>query len=601
MCLCVLAQGISLLAAPIIVRAEKAQSDLRVSWNSVPNTYYRVVSKPLNGISSGLWEAVSDPILADGATAWTNLPISLTGGRLFGVLEDQDGVSVLLPPAQTPVLWDETNVLVIARSLPGDLPIEMISLFEVTDTATNLIGSVSGTNLTQALFTFDTAYLAGGPQSLMAVAYTGSNPGADDSVEYASAPKSVIVTNGIWFPPNSPTSVGFKLVTTFGTAAASGTYGVDVWFYNEASDQWWNYATVTGDLSERDAEGYITISDDWVYDPSIGDYRQRDPYDSYVDEGIDNIYVEIAVTNASMVMLAKAPYPPPPKPTGPPPKPIYRKPFEGKTLTRWVWRISSVVEDRNTLPLHEDSLDRQILDGMMESMYLSLAYVSPHWNFVTLQMNQNQFPGDNGWNHLNGPNEWKRFAYAIAMRYSPGGYPVNPPPLITHLFTFSHGGPRGLYSGLGGVGLGNSLTDWVLSGMGFQKTNGLTYAFFDACSVFEGGAALPNLVLVNGGNSGEITLAKLIKKGLYPHYACGWDSTKFIGLFAGNTLNTDHVDYVVAYAGYLFDPDPATGWPRYTYEEVRARAVKLPGSTSDRPSASRSWAQVGCKECKVYY
>jgi hypothetical protein len=238
---------------------------------------------------------------------------------------------------------------------------------------------------------------------------------------------------------------------------------------------------------------------------------------------------------------------------------------------------------------------------MVESMYLSLAYVSWHWNFVTLQYNGNQAPGDEGWNHLRGPPDWSRFAYALARRSSPGAYPVNPAPLITLLFSFSHGGPKGLYSGLGGTGLGNSVTAWMLPTLGFVKTNGLTYGFFDACSVFADGAALPNLLLCNGGTSGEISLAKLIKKGLFPHYACGWSDTKFIALFAGNTINTDHVDYIAAYAGYLYDPDPATGWPRFTYEEVRARAVKLPGSTSDRPTASRNWAQVGCKECKIYY
>ena len=372
--------------------------------------------------------------------------------------------------------------------------------------------------------------------------------------------------NDIYKAPNFPTTPGWKLVIKFGTKIVEGDYEVKISTIEDGTTNL--YGLVSGGLTEVDTNGYITVEDSYIWDDNINDYRYRDPYDGY--NGIDAFDIEISVTELLV--------------GGPPFKVKYRV----APSLPLQWRISAVIEDTEALRFPDGSLDRTIMDGLFDAWYMKLAYVSLHWDFIRLQLNSDQTPQTHGWNRYADAVGWRKFNQSLARSSQvPSSHPK-----ISHMYLFMHGNPTGVGDSESGRGIDHEVTAATITSLGFNKTNGLTFAFFDACSVFSSGAVLPTLLMKNGGVEGHISLTEMFAKGLHPNFSCGWEDDK-MSSFA-NRVYLDHIEYSSDYIQWLLNVDEKTGLPLWTYKDARNKA-------KDGNLAGKNYNYTGVEKLMIHW
>lgn len=500
---------------------------LQLTWQSESGMWYRVAGK------SDLTRSVDfvSLIVASNTACTFNLDIGASQTGFHYIMEDNGGATIWTDGSVSGV----TTVIVTVR--PTGDPVEYLALLDVTGGETNILGVVYGTNITEYSFSIDTAEMPNCDRDLQVVAFEGS----PDPEKYVSEISTVTVENNLFIAPNYPETIGWKLVGKFGTTLTDGSYLVEIDSVDSGVTSAWGF--VSGSLAEADAEGYISFEDTYVWDETINDYRFREWFDDYGT--IEAFDVTVTVDGPAG---AQAPH--------------YEYKWRLRTSYPPAWRISTVCEDTDALPYVEVSLDRQIMDGLFDVNYMSMAYVSAHYDWWLNHGESDQLPGTHGWTRFAGPDGWVEYNLELAT-HPTGVYE-------SHMTFFGHGSASTIGDAGPGFGPEHEVSPTTLAAFGFAKSNGLSFAFFDACEVQTRPAVLPNLLMRNGGVHGVISGTDFGRLGLHANFSCGWDKNKMIS-FAGHVY-VDHITYSSNYMTWLVDPDPVTGAPQWNYEEVRERA-----------------------------
>jgi hypothetical protein len=455
--------------------------------------------------------------------------------------------------------------------------VEYLALLDVTGGETNILGVVYGTNITEYSFSIDTAEMPNGDRDLQVVAFEG----AADPERYVSDISTVTVANNLFIAPDYPETSGWKLVGKFGTTLTDGTYLVEIDSIDSGVTSAWGF--VSGSLAEADAEGYISFEDTYVWDETLNDYRFREWFDDYGTIEAFDITVTVDGFAGAQASGAGAGIPELPPP--------YRHKWRLGTSRPIFLRVSTVCEDTGALSYPELSMDRNIMDGLFDVNYMSLAYVSAHYDWWLNVGETHQLPGAHGWTEFVGPAGWVEYNLELAT-HPTGIYE-------SHMTFFGHGSASTIGDVGPGFGSEHEVSPTTLTAFGFAKSNGLAFAFFDACEVQTRPAVLPNLLMRNGGVYGVISGTNFGRLGLHANFSCGWDRNKIISYFSH--VNVDHITYSSNYMMWLVDPDPVTGAPQWNYEEVRERARLLSWPGGNVNPAAGGYDRTGYEQGYIHW
>lgn len=540
----------TLSGAPSL-RISAENSGFRIGWNAESNRVYHLLSVP--DLSSGQ-----------------------TGTTIFSVTSSAPAVSTFVLPAGPRGFYrlskdadvDGTLLLTDGQILRGLVDIDYktaatgtntVAFVELVDLSTNgtatRLAAETGFGLNSGKLRVNTAEFDGGEHRLqIRVQELGRDPDRYGPYE-VSETVTVYFDNGMSFA-EPPGETGWKLRYDIKPIVQAGGWEIYVRRPNGAL-----FRTTSGTIeADTNSAGVIEVEDSYINDG--GTVRLRNWFDQYPDNYYDVYVVIDPAPLASFRAAAAKAREKIPDPT------TYTNRFTNYVRTvvkhRPDFRLGIVGEQPGIIP--EDGL-RTLFNTMMDTWWAGMGQYGPQWRLLEQQA-VNPIPSGEGWNRLNSAT-WAKLNEAYS------GFGLQLP---TASFTFSHGSVSGIGSATGNTNSGvNAATLAAYGYTGGSATNttngltfGLTFCFPDACMAASGGY-IP-LLLIHG-TTGELSRSKMIKRGLYQHFGCGWKKIKTVGLATGVDIIDYHGEFVGWFGAKTLEIDPVFGYAANTYRQADSYAA----------------------------